>query len=200
MYTRFEREVKRFAGENILSLTCNPHWLPMSKEGCQALYDCGVRLISATIGERYEYDNDAAGLPYGHAARLLHNRKPETKIFIRNTKDTAITKSLCGYNHITEAEQEETLFTPGFIRNEEIGILFKNFSCGLVHNLSKLEDIRREAESYTDREYMGWGTHEQYFYPEYYAYQPDYAEKLMVACEVFYQHGYSFIFMEDLIK
>ena len=199
-FLEMQTEVYRFAtSKNWTSAVLN-HWRPLSKDGCQALYDCGVRLISATTGERYEYDNNPAELPYGHAARLLHNRKPETKIFIRNSKDTAITKSLCGYNHITEQEQAETLFTTKAIKNEEIGILFKNFSCSIVHNLSKLEDIRQEAEDYMGNQYVGWGTHEQYFYPEYYAYQPDYAEKLMVACDVFHQNGYDFIFMEDLIK
>lgn len=198
-FLEIREEVYRFASQKNWTVAVLNHWRPMSKAGCQALYDCGVRLISATTGERFDYDGPA-GLPYGHAARLLHNRKPETKIFIRKTKDAAISKSLCGYNHITEAEQEETLFTPKFVKNEEIGILFKNFSCGLIHNLSKLDEIREEAESYADHEYMGWGTHEQYFYPEYFAYQPDYAEKLMVACEVFHQRGYRFIFMEDLIR
>ena len=54
-------------------------------------------------------------------------------------------------------------------------------------------------ESFIGNEYIGWGTHEQYFYPEYFAFQPDYAEKLMAGCEVLYKNGYEFIFMEELI-
>lgn len=198
-FLQMREEVYRFASPQNWTVAVLNHWRPMSKAGCQALYDCGVRLISATTGERFAYDGPD-GLPYGHAARLLHNRKPETMIFVRKSKDTAISKSLCGYNHITEEEQAETLFTPKFVKNEETGLLFKNFSCGIVHNLSKLDEIREETEGYMGHEYMGWGTHEQYFYPEYFAYQPDYAEKLMIACEVFHQHGFTFIFMEDLIQ
>ena len=55
-------------------------------------------------------------------------------------------------------------------------------------------------EQFIGKEYIGWGSHEQYFYADYFNYQPDYAEKLMVACEVLKENGYEFIFMQDLIK
>ena len=76
---------------------------------------------------------------------------------------------------------------------------FKNFVSGPVHNLSSLEGIREEMHSCVGNEYIGWGTHEQYFYPEYFAYQPEYKEKLMIACEELYNNDYQFIFMQDLI-
>ena len=199
-FTDMQKEVFRFASEKNWSRAVLNHWRPMSKEGCRALYDCGARLISATTGDRYPYDGDASKLPYGHAARLLHNRKPETMTFIRKSKDVAITQSICGYNHITEEEQERTLHTAGYILNEETGMIFKNFLTSVIHNLSSKDDIREEMENFIGDEYIGWGTHEQYFYPEYYAYQPEYKEKLMIACEELYKNDYSFIFMQDLIK
>ena len=198
-FLAMQTEVYRFASTKNWSKAVLNHWRPMSKEGCQALYDCGVQLISATVGKKEVYDGNPGSLPYGHAGRLLHNRKPETMIFRRDTKDTAILKSLCGYNHITEEEQERTLTTRHYIVNEEIGMKFKNFSLGLIHNLSSLEGIREEMRSYIGNEYIGWGTHEQYFYPEYFAYQPEYKEKLMIACDELYNNGYQFIFMQDLI-
>lgn len=193
-------EINRFASLENLTIAVLNHWRPMSKDGCRALYDSGIRLISATTGEKREYDGNPSSLPYGHAGRLLQNRKPETMLFTRNTKDTAIANSLCGYNHISEEEQALTLSTSKFIKDEEIGIIFKNFLAGPVHNLSTKETIRDEMKTYIGNEYIGWGTHEQYFYPEYYAYQPDYEEKLMIGCDELHKNGYEFIFMEELIK
>lgn len=72
-------EIKRFAGEKSISHALVPHWLPISKEGCQALYDCGVRILSPSYGERTEYTGDPETLPYGHAGRLFQNRKPDTE-------------------------------------------------------------------------------------------------------------------------
>lgn len=199
-FTQMQNEVYRFASPKNWSIAVLNHWRPMSKDGCKALYDCGARLISATIGDRLEYNGDPLSLPYGHAPRLLHNRKPETMLFTRNSKDVAIRHSLCGYNHVTVEEQELTLCTSKYIENAETGLKFKNFLSSIVHNLSSVEDIREEMAQYTENEYFGWGTHEQYFYPEYYAYQSEYKEKLMIACDVLKNNGYKFIFMQDLIK
>ena len=77
--TVFNKEVIRFAGEKSLSSAFNPHWSPVSKEGVKALRDCGFNLMCVTAGETKEYNGDPSSLPYGHALRLLHNCKPETK-------------------------------------------------------------------------------------------------------------------------
>ncbi len=199
-FLAMRKEVYRFASPKNWSIAVLNHWRPMSKEGCHAFYDCGVRLISASEGERRPYNGNPGSLPYGHANRLLHNRKPETMIFYRNCKDVAIQDSLCGYNHITVEEQALTLTTDKYITDKETGLKFKSFDTGLVHNLSSLEGIREEMHSYIGDEYVGWGTHEQYFYPEYFAYQPEYKEKLMIACDELHKNGYQFIFMQDLIK
>ena len=45
-------EIKRFAGEKSLANATIIHWLPMSKEGCLALRDCGIKIIDASIGEK----------------------------------------------------------------------------------------------------------------------------------------------------
>jgi hypothetical protein len=45
-------EVFRFAGEKSFAYAVVPHWLPISREGCHALKDCGVKITSATIGDR----------------------------------------------------------------------------------------------------------------------------------------------------
>ena len=47
--------------------------------------------------------------------------------------------------------------------------------------------------------YICYATHEQYFFRDYFMYQPDYAAKTFAAGKWMRDHGYSFIFMEDSI-
>ena len=60
-------EVKRFAGEKSIGHAVVPHWLPISKAGCKALADCGVKFLSSSTGDRREFTGDDSVLPYGHA-------------------------------------------------------------------------------------------------------------------------------------
>ena len=87
-------EIKRFAGEKSVSTVLCPHWLPVSRQGCHALADCGVRIAAPSVGDRKEYEGDPTCLPYGHAARLLQNRQPETKLFTRKTRKKRAAKEL----------------------------------------------------------------------------------------------------------
>ena len=54
-YKLIHGEVKRFAGEACWSDSFVMHWGAVSKEGCKALKDCGVRLLSPSVGEKREY-------------------------------------------------------------------------------------------------------------------------------------------------
>ena len=200
MYTRFANEVKRFAGEETLAESFNPHWTPTSKEGCQAMRDCGIKVVTASVGNRLEYNGDPATLPYGHAMRLLNNKKPETMIFTRPSRDVAITNSLCGYNHITAEEYEKTKFTLDFIYNEEMDVYHKKSWSSLLINLTPLDEIEEELGASMGKEYVSIATHEQYAYPEYFAYQPDTREKYMKTCEILQKNGYEYVFVEDLVK
>ena len=58
LFKMTEKEVFRFAGEKSFTYASCLHWLPVSKEGVKALYDCGVRLMDATYGELSEYNGD----------------------------------------------------------------------------------------------------------------------------------------------
>ena len=195
-----EKEVLRFADAKNMSKATTPHWRPLSKEACLALRDCGIKLLSATYGKKIEYDNDPASLPYGHAARLLCNRKPETGIFIRETIDKAITKSLAGYNHITEEQRELTKYNTGVITDEETGLKFKDLAGGgITVNLQTQENIIEALTPKMDVEFYCYGSHEQYFYPEYFAYQEDYAIKTLMAAKYIHDNDYEFIFGEDLV-
>lgn len=198
-YTEIKNEVYRFATEKNWGTTVNPHWRPISKEGCRALVDCGVKFICATTGEKKEYSGDPSTLPYGHAQRLLNHRKPETAIFTRKTKNLAILNSLCGYNHLTEDKMENTLHNLDYYVDEEMGINIKTFLVGPLVDQSRREDIRTEMESYADYEFIGWATHEQYFHKDYFGYQSDMEEKLSIACEVLLKNGFEYIFIEDAL-
>lgn len=53
-YEAIVGEIKRFAGEDSVSPAICPHWLPISKAGCKALADCGVKFITPSAGETAE--------------------------------------------------------------------------------------------------------------------------------------------------
>lgn len=197
-YEAIAKEVHRFAGSASLSKAVIPHWLPISKEGCRALYDCGVRFLSPSHGTTLEYEGDPSVLPYGHAARLLQNRQPETRLFNRMGKNTAISRSICAYNHISEEQFESIVLKNKSILDEETGLRFKLLSGGPCLNLYKLEELQPAYEKLIGNEYIGTATHEQYFYPNYYAYQPDYAEKIYLMSKILAENGYRFITADEM--
>ena len=115
LYTMMKNEVIRFAGENSWggdSLVT--HWLPLSKDACKALADCGAKMVCCTSGDTEEYVDQTDCLPYGHLGRLLQNRKPETKLFFRDSRDVAIEKSICGWNHLTSRLTKPSLISATF--------------------------------------------------------------------------------------
>lgn len=199
IFKAIEKEVFRFAGENSFTYGTCPHWLPVSKEGVKALCDCGVRLLDATVGETREYDGDPASLPYGHALRLLNNRQPETKVFSRNTRDVAINNSICAYNHIIEEDNEAIYNNFGYVEDEKTGMKFKRLANSSCLNLTPLDELEDELMEKIDAKFHGLGTHEQYFYEDYLAYQPDYADKIYKMGEVLKANGYEFFFAEELV-
>ena len=50
------------------------------------------------------------------------------------------------------------------------------------------------------REFYGYATHEQYFYPDYYAYQPEYPAKILRYAELVQKNGYEFFFIEEMLE
>lgn len=198
VFKDIEKEVFRFAGEKSFTYGVCAHWLPVSKEGVKALYDCGVRILDASCGEIYEYNGDTTSLPYGHAARLLNNRQPETKIFSRGTRDVAIDASICGYNHLTP---EKSLVSSGLATytDPETSMKFKTYSTAPCLNLTPYAELEADFSRVLGEEFLGICVHEQYFYEDYFAYQPDYADKIYKMSEILTENGYEFIYAEDLI-
>lgn len=197
-YEMIVKEIKRFAGEGSISLAFVPHWLPISKEGCRALADCGVKYLTPSAGVKTEFNGDDSVLPYGHAARLKQNRQPETMLYARDTKDARIRSSICGYNHIS-GEQLKAIFGRNIsITDKETGINFKHLGDSPCLNLCKLEEIEEEINKLLGNEFIGVATHEQYFYPDYFAYQPDYADKIYLFSKILHDNGYRFITADEM--
>ena len=201
LFLMMEREVIRFAGERSWQKkSLCTHWLPLSKEACIALYECGTKLVCCDVGTTEDYSGDPNSLPYGHAARLLQNRKPETKVYIRNSRDVAIERSVCGWNHITEEQYEATKKTLANIKDEDSGICFKAYcNTGTINLCKNLTEVEEDIIPALDYEYLGFLIHEQYYYPDYYAYQPDAAEKVHHAAKLVRDAGFEFVTGEDLI-
>ena len=193
------KEIRRFAGEKSIAYVLVPHWLPISKEGCQALADCGIKIVSPSSGERTEYNGDPTSLPYGHAGRLLQNRKPETMLFTRKTKNKAIAASISAYNHITAEQAAATKGNFLAVKDKETGVFFKNLGGGPTVNLNNIDAFEPAYKERDGEEFIGTGTHEQYFYSDYYAYQPDTAEKILKMAEVLTGLGYTYITADDII-
>ena len=197
-YEAIINEVKRFAGEECISDAFVPHWLPISKAGCQALHDCGVRVLSVTYGEREEYTGDESVLPYGHAARLLQNRKPETKLFTRNTKDARIKASISAYNHLSAEQCAKIRWKNVSILDEGTGLRFKQLGGGPSLNSNTQEEIAKRLEELNGNEFIGTAVHEQYFYPDYYNYIPDCAERYYLLGKILKEYGYRFITCDEI--
>ena len=194
------REVERFAGPGMFAKAVTPHWGPMSKEGCVALRDCGVKAIWCSAGKRYEYNGDRTVLPYGHAMRVENFRKSETAIFWRPGSGDDISVSACGYNHLLPDQVKVTRGTYNWLHDKATGCNFMTFGCGApCLNLYRLEDIPARMKEVLGNEYLIHATHEEYWYKDYFAYQPDSREKLLTACRMVHDAGYEYFFIEDKI-
>ncbi len=198
LFKNIEKEVIRFAGKDSFAYTVCPHWVPMSKDAVRALADCGVKLLDVTRGDAVEYNGDPNSLPYGHAARVLNNRQPETKVFSRGGRDVAIDNSICAYNHIDQKTDDEIFGTLKTVYNEEFGIHFKRY-CSACINLIPLDEVEKDFAPLIDDEYVGICDHEQYFYADYFAYQPDYADKINKMCEILTSAGFTFVNGEEIL-
>jgi len=189
-------EVARFAGAEMCAKAVVPHWGPVSKEGCRALADCGMEVVWCTVGPRFAYGGDPASLPYGHSFRLLCGRKSETAVFRRGANaNAAINASICGYNHLSSGQAEKTLGNLSVIYDRTTRLGYKKFCNGPCLNLYSTDAIVPLFENVEGRELICFADHEQYFFPEYFAHQPDYMEKIHISAKWLHAHGYGFIFL-----
>ena len=193
-------EIRRFAGENSFTYAMTPHWGPASLEACHAFKDCGIKLLWASHGDKVPYDGNVDSLPYGHAARLLNNRKPETMLFTRRSLDVAIARSICCHNHLSEEEGKATLNTFYNYHDPKTGLYFKELTeVSAINLIPGVSEVEKNMMEYLDSDFLCVATHEQYSYPDYFAYQPDHFEKIHRACQLLCENGYTFIFADELV-
>ena len=193
-------EVERFAGPGMWATAVVPHWGSISRDGCMALRDGGATLVSVSRGDRWEYNGDRTLMPYGHGYRIENHRKPESAIFWRGNGGDDISVSASGYNHLDVEQVVKTLGTYNWIHDLSTGVNFKaSTSGGPLLNIYGLKDVAPAFDRAGEKEYFCYATHEQYFFKDYFMYQPDYAAKTLASGKWMYDHGYSYIFMEDSI-
>ena len=192
--------IRRFAGEGVFTYALVGHWLPISKDGCRALKDRGVRLIACTDGPRYAYTGDRDSLPYGHAFRVECNRRPEAALYRRTAYDAALLSSACSYNHLVPEQAEKTWGTFAHVYDRDVGIGFKRFRNGPMLNLCTPAKVREDMAAEASSELLVIGDHEQYFHKEYFAWQPDYVEKVLLAASLAHAAGRGFVFVEDTMS
>ena len=194
-------EVARFAGDEMFARAVIPHWVPMSKDGVKALVDGGMKIMYATAGNRYAYNGDPDVLPYGHSFRLENNRKPETALYTRDSYMASLAASICGYNHVEREKNVQIAKSNRYVFDPDTGMAFRDFctrpmSCINIHSIGKL---KASLDAVKNAEFVGYGNHEQYFFKDYLAYQPEYMDKEMLAARTLKDRGYRFVFMEELV-
>ena len=195
--------IARFAGEGVFTKGAVVHWGTCSKDACRALKDAGFGIVLASCGPRKAYNGDPSVLPYGHAMRLEQNRKPETCLYSRISENEAISSSIGGYNNLTYEQAKATYGCCKYIYDRVIGIGMKEMedfqplAAGI--NLYTMDNLIPTFEKYANNEFLVYGNHEQYFYKDYFAYQPEYGEKVLAAARFLKQKGYEYVFLEDLV-
>ena len=73
-------------------------------------------------------------------------------------------------------------------------------SIDIVLNSYNKASILEQLSSLNGRELIKVMIHEQYFYPDYKAYQPDFEEKLTATFEYLTENGYKSVFLEETLK
>lgn len=126
----------------------------------------------------------------------------------RAVRDRGI-RGLCGYfivrdgtpkvSYYLDREQTDYLTTHDYWLDTSEDLIFIRHD--IVANIGRLEEIRahlnRIAANPQQRDVMEFMIHEQYFYPEYRAHLPDYAERCETTVQWAAENGYEPVFWSD---
>lgn len=198
-----QKQVFRFAGENSFSYTVTPHWDAISKEGTRALRDCGVRVLDCTYGgEAYDYNGNPRSYPYTISAALANNNQHETKHHVRKSAATGEEfHSICSYNHLTQEQADLIMGKLAYHYDEELDMYFKPLASGVIRlDATPCEELDGKYTACIQNECVITMTHEQYFYEDYFNYQPDYADKIYKMGKIMSENGYEFFFPHEDLK
>ena len=195
-YTRLRNEVYRFAGEESFSNRVLIHYNAISRAGCQALKDCGVTLLSSTDGPDIP-EGESALSSTNRERLLLHRTEDTTRPYLKTRSDGGQIPAIRAYNHLPEDMHircDQSLCA--WVGNE-LHLPMKEF-CHLLLNMHEPQEVARLLPERIDGDFIGIGDHEQYFYPDYARYQPDYEQRIATACRILQEKGYQSIRMDEL--
>jgi len=148
-----ENEIKRFAGEEVMTNVTTIHWGEATREASRVLRDAGY---TGQLGY-FNIDDDQYSASY----------------YLSEDERRHIKKRFVWKDHSE-------------------GVTFIKTS--IVIDTKKLDEIVPHLDSYVKNAnkppYLDLLVHEQYFYPFYFNYQPDYREKILTAVKWAHENGY----------
>jgi len=156
------KEIRRFAGEELMGPVTTVHWGEATVEGCRALRDLGYKGL---LGY-FNVDDDLPAVSYYLTTEQRRHIKQQ---------------------FVWEDQQENIVF----------------FRTSIVLDKTELDQIRPHLDGYAERgglpPYVDLLVHEQYFYPFYFNYQPDYRQRIITAVHWAQERGYQPRFLEESI-
>ena len=199
LFNMIKNEVIRFAGERSFTHGVVPHWIPMSLDGCRALYDSGAEIVCVTAGDAIKYEDMPEDAPFRHVGRVLCNRKPETRVFSWDARGSGF--SVCGYNHFSDPALWNNDKVLGYVVDEKTGLKFKKLDDNFDLNNYNLVELRKELSRRKNDTLICIGNHEQHFFPDYFVYEPDYSDRIYEMAKILIEEeGRECIFIEDLAR
>lgn len=156
------KEIKRFAGEEVMGPVTTVHWGEATVEGCRALRDIGYKCF---VG----YFNVEKGLPvvsyYFNIDEINHI-----------------------HNRFVWRDNREDII---FVRSSIV------VNCHEKDDMANvLEKVKKDSGGIP---YLDLLIHEQYFYPFYVNYHPDYREKILAAVKWAVDNSYGPAFIDECV-
>ena len=184
-------EIRRFAGEATLSRSTTQHWGNGYVEALRAFRENGYpiqvasfRVLDDAMPYISYYGSD--GLPAHIRGDGIdaYDRTPQTQQ--AGVRDVTVTVGATGRDFWHDNREDVT-----FVRND------------MVLNVIELERVVPWLEDFVRvPQRCGYLTpmiHEEYFYPDYRAYIPDCAERVLAACRFAFEHGYTGKKAEEIV-
>ena len=163
-YEMVIKEIRRFAGDEVIEAVTTNHWGSGSKDIVQIERGLG---ISALMGY-LEIDSEG---------------NPSVSYYLSPKQ----------ISHANEY---------GFWKDHETDMIFGKID--VVLNCHRAEEIIKKLaqgkQMYPKKGFIEVMIHEQYFYPSYHNYLPDFEERILTACQWCSDHGYIPAFASDALR